>query len=360
MGFHGMLLLSVINVLLGQTVCECFSFPNFNEAPNNLFIFNNSDIAFGALQVTQETQNTDPRYSMANRSGRVIYNNAYKFWREDGFPVSFNTTFVLNIQVPNGTGGGGMAFIISSNKNVNDIPANSYGLWMGLFNSAINGLSSNEMVAVEFDTRKNNGTNDPDGNHIGINVNSINSTKIESLAGSQIDLKSGNDITVWIQFNGVQQQLQVYMANGSSPMPLQPLLSVTLNLSGVLGSKVHFGFSASTSESIELNCVKSWNLTIEPVTSSSRRALTIAVSGVACALFIAALVGIVLICIKYRKSRAEAAEVKQMLLREMPPPWVPPFRPSFIWPYPMSEDSSSISLENSSPQSFFMQSPAVR
>ncbi|GLJ25886.1 hypothetical protein SUGI_0496120 [Cryptomeria japonica] len=373
MGFPRVLLLAVLIILLEQTVYGDFNYPNFTETLNDHFIFNNSNIVYGALQVTAETANPD--YPMENKSGRVIYDKAYRFWREDGIAVSFNTTFVLNIQVENGSSGGeGMAFIISSNKNVEDKPEDSHGLWLGLFNSFINGSENNEMVAVEFDTVKNNEVNDPDDNHIGVNVNSINSKNTKSLNRSEINLKSGNDITVWIQFQGDQQKLNVYLANGnlSFPMPSEPLLSDTLNLSTVLRSEVRFGFSASTGENTELNCVKSWSLSIEPV-STDRSALVIILSVVGGILFVAAVVVIVLFTVKYRKSRAEEADIAGTIqnlpgrpreFKEVLPPFVPPFRPPFIWPYPEINGSSSTAIfivqENGSSMNSFMESPAVR
>ncbi|GLJ25885.1 hypothetical protein SUGI_0496110 [Cryptomeria japonica] len=382
MGFPRVLFLAVLNILLfSQTVYGDFNFSKFNE--NLEFILIDSNIASGALQVTEETLNTDPQYSKVNKSGRVIYDKAYRFWKEDGVPVSFNSTFVLNLKVENGSGGEGMAFFITSNIDITDKPEDSYGFWMGLFNSSTNGQSSNQMVAVEFDTVKNNGTNDPDGNHIGINVNNINSTNITSLEESQIDLKSGNDITVWIQFHGDKQKLNVYLANGAlnDSMPSQPFLSQTLDLSSVLDSEVHFGFSASTSDSIELHCVKSWSLSIETV-SKDKKVLVIILSLVAGLLFVVAVV-IVLFWIKYRKSRAEEADIAGTIQNLPGHPREFKYTdlkkatnnfsaqsqlgsggPPFVWPYPEFSDSSStgilISQESGSAMNWFMKSPAVR
>ena len=72
-------------------------------------------------------------------------------------------------------------------------PMNGTGMWLGLFNETTNGKNSTQIVAVEFDTYKNvislNNTkfhndsviaNDPNDNHIGIDVNNITSVEIYS------------------------------------------------------------------------------------------------------------------------------------------------------------------------------------
>ena len=87
-------------------------------------------------------------------------------------------------------------FIITSYDYV---PENSYGQWLGLFNASTNGGNSSNVLAIEFDTRQSPGTNDPDGNHVGINVNNINFKNFVSLNHDKINLKGGYDIRAWIQ-----------------------------------------------------------------------------------------------------------------------------------------------------------------
>ncbi|MBA0767746.1 hypothetical protein Gotri_016603, partial [Gossypium trilobum] len=66
-----------------------------------------------------------------------------------------------------------------------------------------------------------------DGNHIGLNINSIHSTKQVSLSYYGVNISGGEDLR-------------------------------SLDLSTHLPEKVFMGFSGSTSNETELNCVKSW------------------------------------------------------------------------------------------------------
>ncbi|XP_057837526.2 probable L-type lectin-domain containing receptor kinase S.5 [Cryptomeria japonica] len=317
MGFHRVSL-ALASIFLVQTVSGNFNYQSFSEKNVSLFMFDHSVIDLGSLQVTAETRNRRSPNSPKNRSGRVIFNQKYRLWKEPDSPASFNSTFVFNIAPDMGTGEG-MAFIISSNKDIGSGPVGSYGRWLGLFNSTINGLKSNKVVAVEFDTIKSEGTNDPDDNHVAIDVNSINSTKIASLDVGHINLTNEDqNITAWIQYSGTQRLLKVYIAKTPDPMPSQPILQHPLNLSKILDPFVYFGFTASTGEGTELNCVHSWSLSIQDLESSKPNTglkIGLLVSGMALAVLLATV--IVIVYIKHRKYQAEEAIISDTL-RKLP------------------------------------------
>lgn len=298
---------------------ETVSFEGFNSTVHDYFSFGHeANINLNALQVTPET--TNPEYNLQNKSGRVVFKERYSVWTESPtlgkISASFNTSFVLNIQPvrANESGGEGLAFIITSAAS-DYIPADSHGQWLGLFNSTTNGKPSNKIVAVEFDTTKNAATNDPDENHVGININNINSTKIESLDPDQINLKGGKNITAWIIYNGTENQLDVYLSNSSGPMPSQPILRHTVNLSDFLDPYAYFGFSASTGDSPELNCVLSWDLTIEKFPSDDDTDYTTLIVWICVALAVAivAIIIAVVLYLKYQKSRGEGEDISGTL-----------------------------------------------
>ena len=56
----------------------------------------------------------------------------------------------------------------------------------------------NNIVAVEFDTRKSD-SEDVDDNHVGVDAKNIYSIKQEPLAGHGVNLSSSEDITASIQ-----------------------------------------------------------------------------------------------------------------------------------------------------------------
>ncbi|MBA0742749.1 hypothetical protein Gogos_015770, partial [Gossypium gossypioides] len=111
---------------------------------------------------------------------------------------------------------GGVAFLINDNSS---LPDNSQGWWLGMVNANTNG-SSQASVAVEFDTRKSD-EQDMEGNHIGLNINRIQSTKQVSLSNYDVYISAGD-------------------------------------LSTYLPQKIFMGFFGSTSNETELNSVKSW------------------------------------------------------------------------------------------------------
>ncbi|PPR85140.1 hypothetical protein GOBAR_AA35553 [Gossypium barbadense] len=88
-----------------------------------------------------------------------------------------------------------------------------------MVNANTNG-SSQASVAVEFDTRKSD-EQDIEGNHIGLNINRIQSAKQVSLSNYDVYISAGD-------------------------------------LSTYLPQKIFMGFFGSTSNETELNCVKSW------------------------------------------------------------------------------------------------------
>lgn len=276
MGFTGTVFLLVfikcIASVLSASDPHSYRFSSFNDSDRQELDLLNANIAFGALQVTPDT--LDTRFSLMNLSGRVLLHRGFKLWKNSSsgtVVASFNSSFVLNI-VPQGGFGDGLAFIIANGND--NLPDNSYGQYLGLFNSTTNGDSNNRLVAVEFDTRKSNG-DDPDDNHVGIDVNSIASIAKASVSPLNITLKSQSDIAAFVQYDGVSKLMSVYINNGNVSNAPKPLLSVNLDLSMILEDEIYFGFSASTGVQTELNCIRSWNLTVQNLGSGNHRGLVI-------------------------------------------------------------------------------------
>ncbi|WJX11298.1 hypothetical protein P8452_01926 [Trifolium repens] len=237
---------SLIFTIISFTKVSClnFNFSTFqqNDA-NRLILLNNSYIQQSAIQVTPDNSKT----SISNLSGRALYKDPFKI-------ASFNTTFVLNITPETSLGGEGIAFILTSDPT---LPQNSDGHWLGIVNASTNGTSRAAVLAVEFDTRKSS-TEDGPNNHVGININSISSLKQASLSNTKVNLSSGLDVFIRIEYSN--DVISVFGSmNETSNDSMEPLLvSPSLNLSSYLEQEVYVGFSASTSNYTELNCVKAW------------------------------------------------------------------------------------------------------
>ncbi|KAL5983216.1 hypothetical protein ACLOJK_017300 [Asimina triloba] len=205
--FSVLLFLGIWAAAQASAAALSFNYTLFNETQWSDFFLDGeqSGINLGALHLTIDTEN--PGYSMTNSSGRVLYAKRFRLWKHGGngssaTVASFNTTFVLNI-ISKTEGGGppgeGLAFVLTNDRQ---FPDNSHGLWLGIANSTTNGSSTaaNRVVAVEFDTRKSYAA-DGEDNHVGLDINSINSVVQYPLGGSGVNLSSGavDNVTVAIR-----------------------------------------------------------------------------------------------------------------------------------------------------------------
>ncbi|KAL6556980.1 hypothetical protein OROHE_006856 [Orobanche hederae] len=252
----------------------------FNETHFSIFeVEKPATISNDALQVTPDSASAD--FDLRNHSGRILYRQPFKLWDGEitssektknsvsGAAVaiaSFNTSFLINIYRPqNETAGEGLAFLIAADL---DLPPNSYGGYLGLTNSTTDGNTSNHLVAVELDTSRQQF--DPDDNHIGIDINGVRSVKTVSLTPHNITLapKGPKFYNIWIDYDGVSKLLEVFIAEQDEktgptpPKPTTSIISANLDLQNYLKQYSYFGFSASTGNGTQLNCILRWNLTI--------------------------------------------------------------------------------------------------
>ncbi|XP_021804519.1 probable L-type lectin-domain containing receptor kinase S.5 [Prunus avium] len=260
----------------------------FNQSDYKTFeVINSSTISNDALQITPDSTGN---FKLTNRSGRVLFNQPFPLWTDSDSPgsattgasvrvASFNTSFLVNLNRVNGNPvpGEGLAFLIAPNLT---LPQGSDGQYLGLTNAASDGNPSNHLLAVELDTFKQ--SFDPDDNHLGLNINSIQSNKTVSL--SDLDIQIAPNTTkyymVWVQYDGVSRQLDVFMAEQLGdprtspffimPRPTRSILTANLNLKDIVQQKSYFGFSASTGSATQLNCLLRWNLTVEKLPGFGR------------------------------------------------------------------------------------------
>ena len=234
-------------VLLGGTLTQvgCFSFnyPEFQNGDSQLILSKNSYIVMNAIQVTPDVS----KASIENFSGRAFYWKPFRLWSKSKSltTANFSTTFVLRISPQTTPGGEGLSFILAADTT---LPQNSEGQWLGIVNASTNGSAKANVVAVEFDTRQSY-QEDIDDNHVGLDVNSIYSIKQVSLTNLGVNLSSDSNITATVQYDG--KNMTVYVAS-------KLVFSLPFNLSQYLPEEVFVGFSASTSNVTELNCIRSW------------------------------------------------------------------------------------------------------
>lgn len=291
-----------------------FDYVGFSEREQNQeFSFaGGSSIDGGALQLTPDSQNDVVR--LQNTFGRIMYYQPFKLWladidkkEEDDIVASFSSYFYINIfRKKEWNAGEGLTFLIAPTT---DVPDQSWGQWMGLTNATTDGKSSNQIVAIEFDTEKQDF--DPDNNHIGLNINSIKSTKTVPLKDSGIVLSPeiGTNHSIWVEYDGKAKLLQVYMSINKNPKPDKPLLNETINLKQYVKQESYIGFSASTgSPEIQLNCVLEWTLDLEHLPEKKNLIWLKILAGVGIPILTIAILFGVWLFIGYRKKRKESRD----------------------------------------------------
>ncbi|RLM73905.1 L-type lectin-domain containing receptor kinase IV.1 [Panicum miliaceum] len=162
----------------------------------------------------------------------------------------------------------GMAFVVAKSRNFTSaLP----GQFLGLVSSATNGNATNHLFAVEFDTILNSEFNDMSGNHVGIDVNGLNSVDADNAgyyddatgAFRNMSLVSRKAMQVWVDFDGQTMQVNVTMAPLEAPRPKKPLLSTTVNLSSVIDDTAYVGFSSASGILFCRHYVLGWSFSMD-------------------------------------------------------------------------------------------------
>ncbi|KAJ8618397.1 hypothetical protein MRB53_014583 [Persea americana] len=315
-----------------------FNYSNFDQARDRKdFDLANGDsnIYKDALQITRDTRQS----SLANSSGRILYKERFKLWRDNRSVVaSFNSTFKLNISPESGVPGPvgeGLAFIITGNRT---LPNNSSGQWLGIVNEQTNGSSQNQIVAIEFDTRKSY-SEDVDSNHIGLDVNSVYSIFQYPLEEWNVSISSGKDVNVNVKYDAPSKSLSIdlSMVVNEGNTNSTPVITMPIDLSRYLPEDVYVGFSGATGNQTQLNCVRSWTFMVENIEEGMNMKLMWILVGILVPMLFC--VGGTS-CLWWRRSRQG----------ESPPPVLPTEKPSFMWPVVtnFSESFSIYNIEKSS------------
>ena len=224
-----------------------FDFSSFSF--RNLTLLGDSYLRNGVIGLTRDLG--VPSAS----SGAVICNTPIAFFdAESNSTTSFSTRFSFSITNVNPSSyGDGLTFFLSPENETLGSP----GGFLGLVNSSL--LTKNRFVAVEFDTRLDPHFDDPSDNHVGLDIDSLNSIETaDPFLNDKIDLKSGKLITAWIEYKNDQKKLKVFLSY-SRFKPQNPVLVVGVDLSEYLKELKYVGFSASTEGSTELHLIESWS-----------------------------------------------------------------------------------------------------
>ncbi|KAF8740726.1 hypothetical protein HU200_013778 [Digitaria exilis] len=239
-----------------------FSF-NFSD-PSSTCTAHDADLACSGDAYLHSTENaieltkndiSDLNYHSV---GRVWHAQPVPLWDPTtGEVASFTTSFTFRIK-PAGASSpelsaDGMAFFLSA-RYPSGMQPGSYGRNLGLFTdgSNRNATGDDRVVAVEFDTYRNDEWEE-DGNHVGIDVNSIVSAASTS---PDMSIKSGEILAAEVAYDNRTGTLSVKLwMNGTESYSVKAKVDMRRSLPEV----VAVGFSAATGANVEVHRLLTWS-----------------------------------------------------------------------------------------------------
>lgn len=200
--------------------------PDFNvgEGASEMATNGNAGVSKGGIRLTKAVGTT---------VGAAYYNLPVTMSSHRSFSAYF--TFRMTKPhckgIPDG-GADGLAFVIQPARDV---------LGRGGGGLGYQGLPSS--VAIEFDSHVNPGPQEPDKQHVAINING----EEVSLASAAVPFtfNDGQIHHAWVDYDGKDDTLQVRLAL-TNARPAEPALSHKVDLEKVLGTEQFVGFTAST------------------------------------------------------------------------------------------------------------------
>ncbi|CAA0817916.1 L-type lectin-domain containing receptor kinase VII.1 [Striga hermonthica] len=230
------------------------------------FLFN----GFGPSDLSRYGDTTNPSrvISLTNRLpfslGRAIYPSKIPTKRPNSSAVlPFSTSFIFSMAPYRGAlPGHGILFVFVPTPGILESASAQH---LGLFNRTSNGDPRSHVFGVEFDVFQNEEFGDINGNHVGVDVNSLESVRAYEAGfwpdkGRQfkkLKLNNGRNYQVWIDY--VYGVVNVTMAPAGLKRPNRPLLSFPLNLSDVLEDEMYVGFAAATGALTQSHLILAWS-----------------------------------------------------------------------------------------------------
>ncbi|KAL6656791.1 hypothetical protein ACP70R_004571 [Stipagrostis hirtigluma subsp. patula] len=284
---------------------------NFTESSHNgsaAIQFQEDAFYNKAVRLTKEELDGKITHSV----GRAVYMDPVTLWDSTtGQLADFTTHFTFKIvaRISDGSYGEGLAFFLSPYPSV--IPNNSNDGYLGLFSSHTDQReTSNQIVAVEFDSHQNSW--DPDDNHVGINVHSIVSVTNVRWNSS---IKDGRIANAWVTYQASSRNLSVFLTYKDNPQfSGNSTLFYSVDLRKYLPEKVAIGFSATTGKLVEAHQILYWEFSSTNVQLKSKNmkgvlVITMATSISAMVCFM----GFVWCFLSFRKTRRSRQEEEEKL-----------------------------------------------
>jgi glucose/arabinose dehydrogenase len=239
-----------------------------DEAPTPLFAFNDfSKVDDLVLNGNASQQGTNLQLTPNQKA------QAGTAFLKRPITIDTNTTFStkFQFQLAGGTeGADGFTFVLQNDaNNVKSIGGPAGGLgYLGIGKS----------VALEFDTSQ--GPLDSGNNQISL-LRDGNVDQAITAVNAPFDLNSGKPLTAWIEYDGVTNNLQVFLSD-TNTRPSTAALFSNIDLETVVGNQAFLGFSAGTGGASNTQSIQNWSfisnsslLAAPPVSSSILKQTTV-------------------------------------------------------------------------------------
>lgn len=228
---------SLILSYIDQSVLQKLDFD-----PNNVLSFNGS--------VSDNRGNLELTPNSKNSVGGAFISTAFPIREDSSFSTEF-TFFLENKSTPS-QGADGISFVIQND------PRGTYALGgaggsLGYYGFSDLGIDNS--LAISFDTFQN--PQDLSDNFISIGTDG--KKRIFSVPVS-IDLNSGDLINAWVDYDGKNDSLEVFLAKDSKK-PRSPILKTAIDLPSLTGSQAFFGFTGATGGGAQVQSIYKWSLT---------------------------------------------------------------------------------------------------
>lgn len=161
--------------------------------------------------------------------------------------TGFNTQFQFRLDQGAGTNGSdGFAFVLHNNGAATTA--------LGGIGGGVGYAGLDNSIAIKFDTVQNPGL-DPGENSIAL----LKNGEVTSATAKAIDfdLNSGDLYTAWLEYDGLSNQIRVYLSNGTTK-PATAIFTETVELSTFVGNQAYIGFTGATGAFSSRQTISNW------------------------------------------------------------------------------------------------------
>ncbi|CAL0332927.1 unnamed protein product [Lupinus luteus] len=249
--FFSTILLMLVSFCSKVSASDSLSFTYGDFDQDELDLIFQGDAKVTSTKVLQLTKTNSEGVPQERTFGRALYSAPLRLWQKSTGRLSgFESTINFVLTSPTTIPGDGFAFFIAPTDTT--IPSDTQGGYLGLFSpeTALN-TSASQVVAVEFDTYFGNDNPwDPKYTHIGINVNTI-----ESSAHVKWNRVEGAIGTARINYNAGTKKLTVVSSYPGSEVYT---VSYVVDLRNVLPEWVRVGLTGASGGCVEVHSIQVW------------------------------------------------------------------------------------------------------